>query len=197
MVPFLPLPFTSLFYLQYLPRISAPLYPSHKSTPLYPSHLSHLSTSLYPSHISTSLPPPPPQSLIQVVSATVFGYVVANISNIVREFNAKDALANERIGRTLLTTLTTQITHRLLLQSINHTSTSTSFQTSSHIFFHASSTVQRFSCILHHTPPPLFLPSFQPIHLLTHPLNPLQPIPNTLITFLLNVQRSTYLVLQR
>ena len=36
---------------------------------------------------------------MQVLSATVFGYVVANISNIVREFNAKDAMANERIGK--------------------------------------------------------------------------------------------------
>ena len=35
---------------------------------------------------------------IMLVGATVFGYVVANISTIVQEFNAKNAAANERIG---------------------------------------------------------------------------------------------------
>ena len=45
---------------------------------------------IYPSRISFSL--------TQVLSATVFGYVVANISTIVRDFNSKEQNNNLRLG---------------------------------------------------------------------------------------------------
>ena len=66
------------------------IYPSH----IYPSH-TYLSLTLNPSLIHPFFHPTPS---LQVISATVFGYVVANISTIVRDFNSKEQGNNLRLG---------------------------------------------------------------------------------------------------